>query len=37
MGEIVFADILAKTVIGLLAAARLLRSKDTNPTLAHAA
>ena len=30
MGEIVFADILAKTVIGLLAAAQLLRKRGEN-------
>ena len=41
MSEIVFADILAKTVIGLLAAAQLVRregeGKDTNPALINAA
>ena len=41
MGEIVFADILAKTIIGLLAAARLIRrddpDADVNPALVNAA
>lgn len=36
MGEIIFADILAKTVIGLLAAMQLVRRGGNNPSLANA-